>query len=930
MKTKTGMSIGLALTLMVGVFATMLALGLFTTTEVRAAITGASMTLSDNDALAQDVTATIEFKTNVAITATTVFTIDFPDDDAFAGADGILPDAFPVGAPGADPPVPTTVTIKVGGNDTENSLATIATGNVVAVESSDAVAAPGSGEDPTAVTIVLKGLTNPSASYTVAVDSDVSGDEPVGANVSINQLVKGVTVLHEPETPGSAAKVTVTFTPVTDLQGRVDTITIQFADDVKMPIPLDKSEISISGKTRNVGEPTGDPPLRGIGDGLNEPLDVFVVKVGSPADEPEITLTVPDMDPDVDGTQNLLNTGPVSVIFRQGAGITNPTENGNYHTYVKTSKDNAGPDTSSGTSGFVKTAEAFGVKPTVSLNNTKGKRGSTATATGAGFKDGSTVTVWLESDAVDDIQKNGEPTLCSVDKVAKSDTFTCDFVITASFARTGNEINARDGRNNVAAETASWNVDAQIKAVPGSAAVGDTVTVQLRDFPEDGRFVHGAASSDVMELGEVDVEFETFSITSGSGDATITIPNEATLGIQSLQVKLGGASPRTNMTVLGAQLTVTPSTAVPNQTVTVTGRGFSTGAGASLNEEGDSSQFLIGGTAIPEANINSGSDITIDNGGGWVASVIIPVTAPSTTAGTYEFKVVDSLNRPGVTSITIPDRTVTFDPPESRGGTTVNVTGTGWVATNAASQAPSDIDVEYVSDTGSSSARATPDSNGAFSTTIQVPRNAPIPSTNQVTVSYEVAGESPVSEQFSHRVPGAEITISPSSGPGGTVATLTGVGFKAFTSLDSVHVGDTRTAPSPVGASVGRDGVLQTVTILIPALDPGTLAVKVDVSGSIASTPFTITDDDALPPPADDQAPADAFAALIDSGSLITVFRYNEDTQAYQSYDPDPANAGFNDLDTVNSGDIFWVRLSEDQTFLGKLRRAPWAQVVLP
>ena len=36
MKTKIGMSLGLALTLMVGVFATMLALGLFTTNEVRA------------------------------------------------------------------------------------------------------------------------------------------------------------------------------------------------------------------------------------------------------------------------------------------------------------------------------------------------------------------------------------------------------------------------------------------------------------------------------------------------------------------------------------------------------------------------------------------------------------------------------------------------------------------------------------------------------------------------------------------------------------------------------------------------------------------------------------------------------------------------------------------------------------------------------
>ena len=40
MKTKIGMSLGLALTLMVGVFATMLALGLFTTTEVRAQSSG--------------------------------------------------------------------------------------------------------------------------------------------------------------------------------------------------------------------------------------------------------------------------------------------------------------------------------------------------------------------------------------------------------------------------------------------------------------------------------------------------------------------------------------------------------------------------------------------------------------------------------------------------------------------------------------------------------------------------------------------------------------------------------------------------------------------------------------------------------------------------------------------------------------------------
>ena len=63
MKTRIGMSLGLALTLMVGVFATMLALGLFTTTEVRAQSAGADATRSFNPAgpvaLGQVVTVTI-------------------------------------------------------------------------------------------------------------------------------------------------------------------------------------------------------------------------------------------------------------------------------------------------------------------------------------------------------------------------------------------------------------------------------------------------------------------------------------------------------------------------------------------------------------------------------------------------------------------------------------------------------------------------------------------------------------------------------------------------------------------------------------------------------------------------------------------------------------------------------------------------------
>ena len=124
------------------------------------------------------------------------------------------------------------------------------------------------------------------------------------------------------------------------------------------------------------------------------------------------------------------------------------------------------------------------------------------------------------------------------------------------------------------------------------------------------------------------------------------------------------------MTILGAQVTATPSTVVPNQSITLTGRGFTSGGIIGAGE--GNSQILIGGTKIDAwGKINGGNDIGIDNAGTWVATVILPVTAPVIDSGTYELRVVDNFDRPGATSITVTRRSVTFDPPESRVGSTV-------------------------------------------------------------------------------------------------------------------------------------------------------------------------------------------------------------------------------------------------------------------
>ena len=68
---------------------------------------------------------------------------------------------------------------------------------------------------------------------------------------------------------------------------------------------------------------------------------------------------------------------------------------------------------------------------------------------------------------------------------------------------------------------------------------------------------------------------------------------------------------------------------------------------------------------------------------------------------------------------------------------------------------------------------------------------------------------------------------------------------------------------------------------------------------------------------------------LVDgSPNLIGLFWFNDETQSYLPYDPDFAL--FNNLETVESQQIFWLRLRAPQHFLGKTRPAGWSVVALP
>ena len=105
--------------------------------------------------------------------------------------------------------------------------------------------------------------------------------------------------------------------------------------------------------------------------------------------------------------------------------------------------------------------DSFSVFRTISLNSKSGTRGKVVTATGAGYKDGTTATVWLDKDD-DQHQTSDEPVLCTV----LVERLTPSLVTLQSNVppfEAGNTINAfhgrgKDGAPLASAKGASWGL----------------------------------------------------------------------------------------------------------------------------------------------------------------------------------------------------------------------------------------------------------------------------------------------------------------------------------------------------------------------------------------------------------------------------------------------------------------------------------------
>ena len=619
----------------------------------------------------------------------------------------------------------------------------------------------------------------------------------------------------------------------------------------------------------------------------------------------------------------------------------------------------------------------------ITLSDQDGARGSTITVVGKGFRNSITATVWNDKNG--NGSRDSTETEITTALITGSDDFTTTVTITnppfSSITET-NGINAVDGRNRTIITGRTYNnpisgtiyeeripqyiLESSVVVTPGTASIGDTVQVTARDFLRGGSISNATTN---VSIGGVPVTIVSSDTVSSTGDATfdITIPNGVASGTQNLVVSngpeasnrgtynpdegvnthnivnTGGA--RFNMVVSGAQLTVTPSeNLVPNQTVTLVGRGFSTGGGAAINVRsgfaeanisGNPDKLRAGSATQGSDNLNEGDPIDVDNAGNWSSSFVIPVTSTTTTPGEHELTITDTEGRSGSVFLSMAPRVLTMTPASGRVGTRVQVEGSGFPADNRAvgSETTSTVTLEYSEGAiPRTVVTLTPDGSGNIRGWFTVPLAAGIPSTNAVRATFEVDNVT-VTTSAVHEVPRAGITLDKESGPAGSIVTVTGQGFKRYTTVEKIDFG-TLDVRSGFGLSTDGVGGFET-TILVPGANTGAQALTVEVGDTTASATFPVTEDAFVAPPAPaaaPMAPADALAALMENDNLMRVWQFDASMQneapdfGWSLYDPRPLFADANTIDVVEGGKFYWINVQDQQTaMLGGVSRTLYA-----
>jgi hypothetical protein len=537
----------------------------------------------------------------------------------------------------------------------------------------------------------------------------------------------------------------------------------------------------------------------------------------------------------------------------------------------------------------------------LTLSATSGARGKSVTATGKGYTGTGNATLWIDTNG-DDAIDTSEYVIAS-DIAVSGGKFEHVFVTDTNFSLTSNvEINAQGGNGlTLAAGTApTFDSYGSISLDKTEVSRGGSLKVTSVDWI--------ASTIASIEIGGVTQTLPTdVTIAAGVDEGfSITVASGTPLGTQKVNMSSTAGGEKTTgryttVDIIGAPVTVSPSTAVAGQEVTVTGTGFT--------KSDDLDTITVGGQTV--TNTSSGgldtsdtiaANVETDSSGNFSTSFLIPDSSTTRTAGSHKILVTDDGGLTGEVFVTVPGRTITLSSDSSKRGSEVTVTGTGY-------EAKGTVAMTYLSGTTSTTlGSATADSYGDFTKVVTIPNTPSIPSTNTITGAITSGG----SKTSTHKIPASAIEVDVSEQTTGESVTVTGSGFPAYASVATMTIGglDVRPTPAP---STDVDGGF-TSTVMVPGLTAGNHTVKVtasSVTGSISLKVIATTAEVI----AVSTATADVFGDSIAADNLVRVWRFDNASQEWSFYDPRPAFASANTMDDTASGDIVWVNVTAEESF---------------
>jgi hypothetical protein len=280
----------------------------------------------------------------------------------------------------------------------------------------------------------------------------------------------------------------------------------------------------------------------------------------------------------------------------------------------------------------------------------------------------------------------------------------------------------------------TFTITPEISISKSSGVVGDEIHVSGDGF---------APSSVITIL------FDTTGITTVNSDiygafsdTDLTIP-EARAGWHTISARdYLGSSPGV-VFIVAPKITLSTSTTSVGSTITCSGNGFA--ASSNISFSLDSTVINIGATT----GINGGFSNTA-------------LTIPPISGGVHTFKAQDASNNSATANMTI-SAVITISPDTGPAGTTITITGTGFLA-NAS------INITY---DGASviPSSVTVDSKGSFTTSFKAPSG---PSGVHTIIASDASYTA--NAQFTSVI---VATVTPTSGAVGTTITASGGGFKA-------------------------------------------------------------------------------------------------------------------------------------------------------